>query len=81
MSSPRRPAPMRAAAAILLPVALIFLGSWADALAAPGGLANQILHFVGSADVALLIAVLVALVTLGGHMQTGRHHGRGLCAS
>ena len=67
--------PVRAATAILLPVALIFMGSWADALAAPGSLLNQILHFVGSADVALLIAVLVALVTLGGHIQTGQHHG------
>jgi len=63
--------PIRAAAAILLPVALIFLGSWADNLTATGSLGNQILHFVGSADVALLIAVLVALVTLGGHSQTG----------
>ncbi len=70
--------PVRAASAILLPVALIFLGSWADALATPGGVANQILHFVGSADVALLIAVLVALVTLGRHVQTGQHHGREL---
>ncbi len=70
--------PIRAAAAMLLPVGLIFLGSWADNLAAPGGLANRILHFVGSADVALLIAVLAALVTLGGHIQTGRHHGREL---
>jgi GntP family gluconate:H+ symporter len=70
--------PIRAAAAILLPVGLIFLGSWADALASPGSLANRILHFVGSADVALLIAVLAALLTLGGHIQTGRHHGREL---
>jgi GntP family gluconate:H+ symporter len=70
--------PIRAATAILFPVALICLGSWADSLAAPGGLANQILHFVGSADVALLIAVLAALVTLGGRVQTGRHHGREL---
>jgi GntP family gluconate:H+ symporter len=67
--------PVRAATAILLPVALIFLGSWADSLATPGRLPNQILHFVGSPDVALLIAVLVALVTLGGHVQTGQHHG------
>jgi GntP family gluconate:H+ symporter len=57
---------------MLLPVALIFLGSWADSLAAPGGLPNQILHFVGSADIALLIAVLVALVTLGSHSQAGK---------
>ncbi len=64
--------PIRAASAILLPVALIFLGSWADTLAAPGCLANQILHFVGNADLALLIAVLVALVTLGGRIQTGK---------
>jgi GntP family gluconate:H+ symporter len=75
---PKPASPMRAASAILLPVALIFLGSWADALAVPGGAANQILHFIGSADVALLIAVLVALVTLGRHVQTGQHHGREL---
>jgi GntP family gluconate:H+ symporter len=70
--------PLRAAAAILLPIALIFLGSWADSLAAPGSGVNQVLRFVGSPDVALLIAVLAALVTLGGHIQTGRHHGREL---
>jgi GntP family gluconate:H+ symporter len=64
--------PARAAAAILLPVALIFLGSWADALAAPASIANQILHFIGSPDIALLIAVLVALMTLGSHTQTGK---------
>jgi len=70
--------PLRSVAAILLPVALIFLGSWADTLSAPGSRANQILHFVGSPDVALLIAVLAALVTLGSRIQTGRHHGREL---
>lgn len=67
--------PLRAAAAILLPVALIFLGSWAGLLTAPDSLASQILHFTGTAEVALLIGVLVALVTLGSHIQTGRHHG------
>jgi GntP family gluconate:H+ symporter len=69
------PAPagaIRAAAAILLPVALICLGSWADALALPGSLVNRILHLIGSPDMALLIAVLVALFTLGGHIQTGK---------
>jgi H+/gluconate symporter-like permease len=70
--------PFLAASAILLPVALIFLGSWADALAARRGIANQILHFIGTPEVALLIAVLVALVTLGGHLQSGHHHGREL---
>src|ERR1035441_7058592 len=39
--------PIRAATAILLPVVLIFLGSWADTLTVPGGLVNQILRFVG----------------------------------
>jgi GntP family gluconate:H+ symporter len=63
--------PIRAATAILLPVALIFLGSWADSLTASGGVANHILHFVGSADVALLIAVLAALLTLGLHIPKG----------
>jgi GntP family gluconate:H+ symporter len=70
--------PARAAQAILLPIALIFLGSWADSLAAPASTANLVLHFIGSPDVALLIAVLAALVTLGGRIQTGRHHGREL---
>jgi GntP family gluconate:H+ symporter len=70
--------PIRAAAAVLLPVALIFLGSWADALTTAGSLPNQILHFVGSPDLALLIAVLVALVTLGSRVQTGLPHGREL---
>ncbi len=70
--------PIRAALAVLLPVALIFLGSWADSLTGPGSVPNQILHFTGSPDVALLIAVLVALVTLGGRIQTGQHHGREL---
>jgi H+/gluconate symporter-like permease len=67
-----------AAAAILLPVALIFLGSWAEALAVPGSVFNQVLHLIGSPDIALLIAVLVALVTLGPRIQTGQHHGREL---
>ncbi len=70
--------PVRAALAILLPIALIFAGSWADSLAAAGSLPNQILRLVGSPDIALLIAVLVALVTLGGRIQTGQHHGREL---
>ena len=74
-SRPAPAGPFRAAAAILLPVALIFLGSWADLLSAPGSLASQILHFTGTAEVALLIGVLTALVTLGGHIQTGRQHG------
>jgi gluconate:H+ symporter, GntP family len=67
--------PLRALCAILLPIALIFLGSWADTLAVSGSPLNRVLHFIGSPDVALLIAVLAALVTLGGRIQTGRHHG------
>jgi GntP family gluconate:H+ symporter len=66
---------MRALAAILLPIALIFLGSWADALAAPGGLPNQIMHMLGYPDVAMLLAVLVALATLGGRIPREPHHG------
>lgn len=70
--------PIRAASAILLPIALIFLGSWADSVTSPNSTANQVLRFVGSPDIALLIAVLVALITLGPRIQTGRHHGREL---
>ena len=67
--------PARAAFAILFPIALICLGSWADGLFAPANPMNRILHFAGYPDVALLIAVLVALFTLGPRIQTGRHHG------
>jgi GntP family gluconate:H+ symporter len=80
---PQSAGPVRAAAAIILPIALIFAGSWADSLARPGSLPNQILRLIGSPDIALLIAVLVALVTLGGRIQTGqadsgKHSGREL---
>ncbi|MGA9127310.1 MAG: gluconate:H+ symporter [Terracidiphilus sp.] len=64
--------PLRAAFAILLPVALIFMGSWADALFAPGSILNQLLHFIGSPDVALLIAVLAALLILGPYALKGK---------
>jgi gluconate:H+ symporter, GntP family len=67
--------PARGAFTILFPIGLIFLGSWADALCTPGGALNRALHFTGYPDVALLVAVLVALFTLGPRIQTGRHHG------
>ena len=61
--------------AILLPIALIFVGSWADSLSSVGSLANQIMHVLGYPDVAMLIAVLVALVTLGRRIPREAHHG------
>lgn len=75
------PAPagaIRAMAAILLPIGLIFLGSWADGMTAPGSTSNQILHLAGSPDMAMLIGVLVAMLTLGGCIQIeAGKHGRG----
>ncbi len=50
---------------ILLPVVLMLIGSWAGVLAAPGTRANRVLHFLGTADMALLAAVLVSFITLG----------------
>ncbi len=53
---------------LLLPVLLIFIGSWADLLVAPqGSLAwlNAALHLLGDPPVALLCAVLVAQILLG----------------
>jgi GntP family gluconate:H+ symporter len=53
---------------LLLPIALIFLGSWADWLIpAQGGLSglNAALHLAGDPPIALLISVLAALVLLG----------------
>jgi gluconate:H+ symporter, GntP family len=50
---------------ILLPVVLMLVGSWAGVLTAPGSAANRALHLLGSADIALLVAVLVSFITLG----------------
>lgn len=66
---------VRALIAILLPIALIFAGSWADSVTAPASIANQILHVLGYPDVAMLTAVLVALATLGSRIPREQHHG------
>ena len=50
---------------ILLPIALMLMGSWADVFAAPGSRWNEILHFMGGADVALLVGAGVSFITLG----------------
>ena len=52
-------------ATILLPVLLMLLGSWAGVLTSPGSPANKALLFLGSADIALVVAVLISFVTLG----------------
>lgn len=50
---------------ILLPVLLMLIGSWAEVVAASGTGLNQALHFIGNADMALLVGVLVSFFTLG----------------
>ena len=50
---------------ILLPVLLMLLGSWADKFTTPGSRLNLLMHFLGTADVALLIATLLSLYVLG----------------
>lgn len=52
-------------ATILLPVIFMMLGSWSNLFFARGTTANQVLRFIGSADMALLIGVLASFVTLG----------------
>lgn len=55
--------------AILLPVALILAGGWADAVTVKGSLPNRLLHLAGFPDVAMVVAALVALATLGRCVQ------------
>jgi GntP family gluconate:H+ symporter len=50
---------------ILLPVALMLLGGWADAFTPKGSTANDLVRFAGNSVVALLIALLVSFWTLG----------------
>ena len=50
---------------ILLPVALMMIGSWADSFSAPGSALNQALHLAGSDVIALFTGVLVSFYTFG----------------
>ncbi len=50
---------------ILLPVALILIGSWADLFFAPKTFANDFLRLIGNSVIALLIATLVSFWTFG----------------
>jgi len=50
---------------ILLPVVLMLLGSWADAVARPGSAVGQVLHLAGNDDMALLIGTLLSFISLG----------------
>jgi GntP family gluconate:H+ symporter len=50
---------------ILLPVALMLAGSWADLFTTPKSLGNDLLRLAGNSVVALLIALLVSFWTLG----------------
>jgi GntP family gluconate:H+ symporter len=50
---------------ILLPVLLMLIGSWADAVSAPKSALNNGLHLIGNDDMALLIGVLFSFFTLG----------------
>ncbi|KAA6462059.1 permease DsdX [Acidobacteria bacterium AB60] len=50
---------------ILFPVALMMVGSWADAFTPVGSTANQVVHLAGNDDMALLTGVLLSFYTLG----------------
>jgi gluconate:H+ symporter, GntP family len=52
-------------ATILLPIALMLLGSWANRMSTPQSWINGALHLIGSADLALLIGAGISFITLG----------------
>ena len=52
-------------ATILLPIALMLVGSWGDKLAPPQTWTNGALRLIGSADMALLIGAAISFITLG----------------
>ncbi len=64
---------------ILLPVILMLIGSWADLLFTPKTLPNNLLRFVGTSDVALLIAVLVSFWTFGARRGFNREQIQKFC--
>ncbi|MBN3764907.1 GntP family permease [Burkholderia sp. Ac-20365] len=64
---------------ILLPVILMLIGSWADLVFAPKTTANDLLKFIGTSDVALLIAVLVSFWTFGASRGFNREQIQKFC--
>jgi GntP family gluconate:H+ symporter len=74
---PRPAGALLALVAILLPVGLILAGGWADAIAGKATLGSRLLHLAGSSDVAMVVAALVALATLGPRVQEPSYHGPG----
>jgi GntP family gluconate:H+ symporter len=64
---------------ILLPVILMLIGSWADLVFTPDTLPNNLLHFIGNSDVALLIAVLVSFWTFGAKRGFNREQIQKFC--
>ena len=50
---------------ILLPIALMLVGSWADSFSSRQTSLNATLHMLGSADVALLVGAVASFITLG----------------
>jgi GntP family gluconate:H+ symporter len=64
---------------ILLPVILMLVGSWADLVFTPKTLPNNLLHFIGTSDVALLIAVLVSFWTFGAQRGFTREQIQKFC--
>jgi gluconate:H+ symporter, GntP family len=64
---------------ILLPVILMLIGSWADLITTPKTLPNNLLHFVGNSDVALLIAVLFSFWSFGASRGYDREQIQKFC--
>jgi GntP family gluconate:H+ symporter len=64
---------------ILLPVILMLVGSWADLVFTPKSVPNDLLRFIGNADVALLIAVLVSFWTFGAQRGFTREQIQKFC--
>ncbi|MDN7178210.1 GntP family permease [Caballeronia sp. SEWSISQ10-4 2] len=64
---------------ILLPVILMLIGSWADLFTTPKSLLNNLLHFVGNSDVALLIAVLFSFWSFGASRGFNREQIQKFC--
>ena len=77
LATPAPAGALLALLAILLPVVLILAGGWADAVTTRGTLPNRLLHLAGFPDVAMVVAALVALATLGRRVQEPAYHSAG----
>lgn len=77
----RAPSPFTVLGLILLPIVLIMVGTTGAMLSEEGTTMHSLVSFIGSSPVALLVAVVVAWITIGRQQKWDREYSSGILDS